>query len=142
MATRRKMLNFRDEVLERKGMHIKRRYRPTKFQKEYKIESVEDILNILFNYKQNATVYAHDSRIVQCKDGRGRSYYDAYMLCMHYFPEVTFKEMYHTLKKAVDPCHERWAKRIGQWRYVCEPFWTCSTIGRARFNGNYKIKFK
>jgi hypothetical protein len=136
-----KMLNFRDEVLDKKEKGIKAMHKPIMFKKEYKIEKIEDVLHVLFNNSaSNDTVYA-DTKGKHCEGGRGRSYYDAYMLCMHYLPKVSFKDMYHTLKKYVDPQHELWASQRS-WYYLQSPFWTCPAIGRARWGNQYKIKFK
>jgi len=152
------MINFGERALNNKEQHIKNMYSPLKFQDEIQSEKIEKcvtkeekatkVMHILFNCtKSNATERAvNPNKYDRTKNNRGRTYYDAYRLCMHYCPEITFKEMYHILVKGINASHGAYLKRMerqrGIWYYTSSKgFWTCSTIGRARFCGNYKIKF-
>ena len=100
-----------------------------KFDDNVKIKKLEDIFDNLFN--KNLRTLNIDNTI-QCQAGRGRSYYDAYSLCLYYFPKMTFFEMYTTLRnyvKAENPTFTQYG------HYNDPKFWVCYTIGRARFSG-------
>tara|TARA_R110000782_G_scaffold193248_1_gene282854 strand:+ start:1516 stop:1920 length:405 start_codon:yes stop_codon:yes gene_type:complete len=134
------MLNFKKKTLDKKELDIKNKYTPIKFENHIKIKTLEDIFNVLFNlHRENAT-FLEDGTL-DCNYNKGRSYYDAYRLCMHYLPEMTFFKMYTKLRNYV---------RLGnpdlksQWpdyySSITSSFITCPTIGRARFAGSLKFK--
>jgi hypothetical protein len=134
------MLNFKKKTLDNKEKHIKSRHLPIKFNEEIKIKTLEDIFNVLFNlHRENATFLENGK--VDCYCDKGRSYYDAYRLCMHYLPELTFAKMYNTLKSYVilgnPELRSEWPNYYGS---VTSSFITCPTIGRARFAGTLKFK--
>lgn len=142
------MLNYSDKTLEKKEKEIKAKYKPIKFKSDkIKIKKPEDIFNILFNNNHMAaTIYA-DSDKSHCSNDRYRSYYDAYLLTLHYFPGTSFKDMYRLLRGYVIPSFEKYMKSPNR-SYWSEywgretPFWTCGTIGKSRFSYKFKIKFK
>jgi len=156
MANNEVMTNFSDRVLEAKGRHIKAKYAPLQFAMPEIDQYVKDkpmghILHKFFNCKtQNATIDIHGREY--CRPERGRSYYDAYRLMMHYKPDVTFKEMYKFIHEKCTEEYERIGKRnrrvqdrdIYWWGspYAGRAFWTCPNIGRARYSGEYNTKFK
>jgi len=142
------MLNYSDNTLDKKEKSIKQKYKIIKFKRNFKIKKREDIFNILFNkLSQNATVYA-DTDKYHCGNHRGRTYYDAYLLTLHYFPDTSFKDMYRLLRSYVIPSFENYLAKprkqywINYWNVKETPFWTCNTIGKARFCNDFKIKFK
>lgn len=150
------MRNFSDATLEKKGVHIKTRYSPLKFtstannvlidRKRTNKSRMRAIFGILWNKRSsNATQSIHGAYDIT-RNGRGRSYYDAYRLCMHYCPEVTFTDMWDELCKVIDKSQDafidRQEREYGErvdWARAQRPFWTCPDIGRARFCNEYKL---
>lgn len=136
------MVNYTDKTLDKKEKDIKANYVPIKFKNSrYKVKRIEDIFDKLFNQRRNATIVV-SSKKHHCFDYRFRSYYDAYLLCMHYFPEVSFKDMYRLLQKYMKPALAKYLKsRHRDWSWDRTAFNTCPTVGRAVFSYNFQLKF-
>tara|TARA_R110000782_G_C14574754_1_gene387823 strand:+ start:186 stop:590 length:405 start_codon:yes stop_codon:yes gene_type:complete len=134
------MLNFKKETLDKKEQHIKENYSAIKFSDNTKIKTLEDIFNVLFNSSSVNATFLQNGKL-DCSRGRGRSYYDAYRLCMYYLPELTFAKMYTTLRKYVRLGNPNlktcW---VDYYSGVTSSFVTCPNIGRARFSGTLKFK--
>lgn len=110
------MVNFSDTTLNKKEETIKRKYKPIKFADNIRINSIFDLFHNLFVVRQE-TFYLNGR--IQCSRNRSRSYYDAYMLCMHYYPTITFAEMYKLLQQISN-------KRENQLYFS-----TCFTVRRS-----------
>jgi len=115
------MLNYSDKTLDKKERQIKEKYSPIMFDERIEVKSLNDLFDKLFqsNY---CTYYADDKTIIQCSARRYRSYYDAYRLCMYYYPDLSFKDMYRKLRETLKrnhPINYKWL------------FYTCPDVGRA-----------
>lgn len=134
------MVNFKKETLDKKEQQIRRDHSPIKFSENTEIKTLEDIFDVLFNLNMANATFLQNGKL-DCGKNRGRSYYDAYRLCMHYLPELTFAEMYASLRGYVmlgNPTLKTcWADGYSG---VTSSFVTCPDIGRARFAGRLKFK--
>jgi len=128
------MQNYSKETLDKKEKQIKERYKPIKFLDRYKVESIYDIFDLLFNKsKETYTLQNY----LHTEDNRGRSYYDCYLLCMYYFPNISFSEMYTTLRNIIKEQNPN----MDGYGYGSKPhFFTCPVIGRSRFDGKLNLK--
>lgn len=133
------MVNYSKKTLDKKEKHIKEMYEALKFKDDIKIETLKDLFNQLFNEKHNNATYLLDGKC-DCTINRGRSYYDAYRLCMNYFPELSFAEMYTTLRKYIKLGNPNYMNYSSYWNGVTSCFFTCGTVGRAVFDGVLKFK--
>jgi len=151
------MRNFSDATLKKKGEQIKARYIPLKFlepgmgssviRKRTTKTKMREIFRILWNERyENATSDIRGEG-GYTPNGRGRSYYDAYRLCMNYCPEVSFIDMWDELCKVINRSHrqfeldliDRYGEEEAYGAVNKRAFWTCPDIGRARFCNEYKL---
>lgn len=120
------MINYSKKTLDKKEQQIKEKYKSLQFDKGIEIKTLKDLFNQLFNKRADNSTYLMNGKL-DCDAFKGRSYYDAYRLCMNYFPELSFAEMYTVLRnyiKAENPEFEKYGLR---------PYFdTCPDIGRAR----------
>jgi hypothetical protein len=121
------MINYSDKTLNKKEVEIRKRYQPTQFFYHYKIDSIKDLFEKFFASKK-ATKPA-GCEYATCDSGRARSTIAAYQLCMHYFPKLTYKEMYRIL--------QNYSKTS-----VYTNFFTCPTVGRAVYQGGIDFNKK
>lgn len=138
--------NYKDKTLDKKEAHIKKRWHPIKFRDNIEIKSLKDIFHYLFN-KTEATLYL-DGKL-HCLRGKGRSYYDAYMLCMYYLPNLSLKEMYRELQELID-LNTKYINKKNEGLWYHEPgyiddhphFFGCPDIGRLRCDGRIRFHKK
>ena len=132
--TRRGMQNFSDATLNKVQIRLDQDYKPIKFNDEVEVENLHDLFRELYNDKKDT--YTLEGRL-DCRRGKGRSYIAAYLLCRHYFPKISYKEMYRELQRCVDYSNEGVVRCCKFWGYHnhAARFWTCPDIGRARFQG-------
>lgn len=129
------MLKFSDKTMKKKEEHLLLNYSLIKFKENIKIKKIEDVFNNLFN-ESKETYYLTNQK--HCSANKGRSYYDAFLLCKYYFPEITFKEMYLKLYDLIEKQNPNHKKSSYYWHNK-PGFFTCPTIGRARFIGILKF---
>ena len=125
------MQNYSDKTLDKKEQEILSKYKLIKFKNDIKINTIEDVFKNLYvepkdTYKLNNSFH--------CERWRGRSYYDAFLLCKYYLPDTTFKEMYKKLYALINtqnPNH----RQDSLYFHQKPSFFTCPHIGKARFIG-------
>lgn len=139
MSTKRGINNFSDSYLDKRGVILNTTKEPIKFKSKPK--NLNDLFKKLFNDAE--ATYTLNGKL-DCTAGRGRSYIAAYLLCRYYFPELSYKDMYKRLQEVVDYSNSFAKIEKSNWHYGYEGheagFWTCSTIGRARFDGHLRFK--
>lgn len=124
------MVNYKDEVLDRKEKYLKNTYKTIKFKDDIIVKDLKDLLNKFF-IEKNTTYYLDGT--VQCEESKytsytkRRSYYDGYLVAIHYFPNITYKEFYNTLKLYDE-----------NRPYYNKLFSFCSTVGRNVWQNNLK----
>lgn len=120
------MRNWKKETLDKKEIEL--RNLKIKFNENIVINKLEDVFDNLFN-KEKATYYLDNK--LHCGSAKGRSYIDCFHLCCYYFPNITYYEMYHRLRKLVGEQNPTF-----NFSYNGKPcFFLCNTIGRSRFYG-------
>lgn len=118
------MINYTDKYLNKREETIKKIYTPQRFLKDVEIKNLQDLFSKFFTQKR-ITYNLEGHKVVG--GGRSRSLIACYQMCMHYFPELSYREMYRILQNF---------SSTNQYTN----FYTCPTVGRAVYQGGIKFE--
>lgn len=99
-----------------------------RFDNRVKVRNIFELFDKLFLLRYPTYYVKYNKR--QCLNNRSRSVRDAYLLVRHYFPDMTYRQVYDLAHYIFTERYKAVEKRYhGSWDWMIESFKHCSTVG-------------